>query len=81
VFLGKDVKDPIIWSGSAAQLKYIITKLHNEQKKLEDKKKKLWATVTYCFKMPGGVSFTNVSLRKAKKPADTLMLDRICALL
>jgi len=81
VFLGKDVKDPIIWSGSTAQLKYIIAKLHNELKKLEDKKKKLWATVSYCFKMPGGVSFTNASIRKAKKPADTSMLDKICALL
>ncbi|MEP7376544.1 MAG: hypothetical protein ABI675_24310 [Chitinophagaceae bacterium] len=77
IFLGKEVKQPVVWTGTIGSLVFVVKTL-KKQSKLNFEHNKLWETTIYCFTKPGGQRFTTDQLRKAKRPSDDSRLVKIC---
>lgn len=68
VFSGKEVVNPIIWTGTPTELYYFIKYIHNIQKSVEDAKKQQWKITCHCFIGENNVCFDKSKLKSLKDP-------------
>lgn len=68
VFSGKEITNPIVWTGTPTELYYFIKYIHNLQKSVGDASKKQWAIACHCFKGENNVSFDKAKLKSLKNP-------------
>jgi hypothetical protein len=68
VFSGKEIAQPIIWTGNPSELYYFIHLIYTEYKLVDDLKQKQWKVTCLCFIQPNGIKFESSKLRPLKKP-------------
>ena len=77
VFSGGSIDKPIVWTGNLSELSYLVKKLHNELKLVEDLKQEQWAVTINCFVDAKGELFDRNKLRWQKEPATSKIIDSL----
>ncbi len=81
-FSGKEITNPIEWTGNISELYYFIKLIHKEHKYVDDLKQKQWEVTCLCFVQEGGKPFDRNKFRGQKRPNTTGdKLDNIVELL
>jgi hypothetical protein len=82
LFSGKEVNNPIMWTGTPSDLYYFIAQIHNKHKLVKNMKQKQWKVACQCFIKPDGSQFEYKAIRVLKRPASTGdKLDKVIQLL
>ena len=68
VFSGKEITQPVIWTGNPSELYYFIHLIYTEYKLVDDLKQKQWKVTCLCFIQPNGIKFESSKLRPLKRP-------------
>jgi len=68
IFSGKEIAQPVIWTGNPSEFYYFIHLIYSEYKLVEDLKQKQWKVACQCFIQPDGIKFDPSKLRHLKKP-------------
>ena len=68
VFSGKEVTNPIVWTGNPTELYYFIKCIHNIHKSVEDARKQQWAIACHCFVGENNARFDKSKLKALKDP-------------
>jgi hypothetical protein len=68
IFSGKEIAQPVIWTGNPSELYYFIHLIYTEYKLVDDLKQKQWKVACLCFIQPNGIKFESSKLRPLKKP-------------
>lgn len=71
VFSGKEITNPIKWTGSSSDFYYFIHLIYNKHQLVEDLKQKQWKVACACFVSADGSLFDPSSVRVLKRPALT----------
>jgi len=71
LFSGKEVQNPVIWTGTPSDLYYFIAQIHNKHKLVKYMKQKQWKVACQCFIKPDGSQFEYKAIRVLKRPAST----------
>lgn len=67
-FSGKEIANPVVWSGNTNEFYYFIHLLHNQYELLEPLKRNLWKVACKCFIKFDGTQFDQKKLKAATKP-------------
>jgi hypothetical protein len=70
VFSGKEITNPVVWTGNLSEFAYFITLIYNTHKLVKDLKQKQWQVARKCFVKADGNSFDN-NVRKLQRPVTT----------
>lgn len=68
IFSGKEITNPVKWTGNPSELYYFIKLIHNDLKLVENLKQKHWQVTCECFVDEKGLKFDRSKLRTLKKP-------------
>lgn len=68
VFSGKEITNPIVWTGTPTELYYFIKYIHNLQNSVEDASKQQWAIACHCFVGENDARFDKSKLKALKDP-------------
>ncbi len=71
VFSGKEITNPIIWTGNQSEFYYFIQLIYTKYKLVEDMRQKQWKVACMCFILPDGTFFDKDKLRRSKIPKST----------
>ncbi|WP_421976347.1 DUF6617 family protein [Roseivirga seohaensis] len=71
LFSGKEVNNPVVWTGTPSDLYYLIAQIHNKHKLVKNMKQKQWKVACQCFVKPDGSLFEYKAIRVLKRPAST----------
>ncbi len=71
IFSGKEISQPIIWTGTISDLHYFIKLIHNINQSVEDLKQHQWEVTCKCFVNADGSQFDRIKLKEQKKPKST----------
>lgn len=70
VFSGKEITNPVVWTGNPSEFAYFIMLIYNTHKLVKDLKQKQWLVAQKCFIKKDSTSF-NTSVRKLQRPVTT----------
>lgn len=68
IFSGKEISQPVVWTGNPSEFYYFIHLIYSEYKLVDDLKQKQWKVACLCFIQPNGIKFDPSKLRLLKKP-------------
>jgi len=68
VFSGKEIAQPVIWTGNPSEFYYFIHLIYSEYKLVDNLKQKQWKVACQCFIQPDDIKFDPSKLRLLKKP-------------
>jgi len=68
VFSGKEILQPVVWTGNSSELYYFIHLIYEVFKLVEDMKQQQWKVACKCFVPEIGPAFDPSEIRHFKKP-------------
>ncbi len=68
IFSGKEIENPIRWTGNASELYWFIYQIYTKYKFVEDLKQQQWKVACECFVQADGSRFNANKLRNMKRP-------------
>lgn len=68
IFLGKEIIQPAVWTGSPSEFYYFIRLIYTEYKLVGDLKQQQWKVACQCFVPALGSTFDFSAIRLLKKP-------------
>jgi hypothetical protein len=71
VFSGKEVSNPVIWSGSTNEFHYFVYLIHSKYELVEPIKRNFWKVACKCFLKGDGTLFNSQTIKEGSKPKNT----------
>jgi hypothetical protein len=68
VFSGKEIKNPVKWTGNISEFYWFIYLIYTKYKLVEDLKQKQWKVACFCFVQADGTPFERNKLKNLKRP-------------
>lgn len=71
IFSGKNISNPVVWTGKISELYYLIKLIYTQKKYVVDLKQKQWEVTCMCFVNDGEISFDRHKFKNQKRPSLT----------
>jgi len=68
IFSGKEITNPVKWTGNPSELSYFIKQIHNNLKLVENLKQRQWFVTCNCFVDENDLKFERTIFRSLKRP-------------